>query len=135
MRKEKNKLIQISLTITMLLMLLFAGYGYALYDSELDIEGEAYIRIDEEIRITNVSLNNVNDGLEMYNVEYSKNSIKAGIELNSNASTVTYKVEVTKMIGSFYETSTLEKVTVGSGWTTANVDTTDMFVGSNIQSI
>ena len=95
MRKEKNKLIQISLTITMLLMLLFAGYGYALYDSELDIEGEAYIRIDEEIRITNVSLNNVNDGLEMYNVEYSKNSIKAGIELNSNASTVTYKVEVT----------------------------------------
>lgn len=116
-------------------MLLFAGYGYTLCDRKLDIEGEAYIRIDEEIIITNVSLNNVNDGLEIYNVEYSKNSIKAGIKLNSNASTVTYKVEVTKMIGSFYETSTLEKVTVGSDWTTANVDTTDMFVGSNIQSI
>ena len=83
-KEKKNKTIRILLTTIAILMLLFAGYGYALYDSELDIEGEAYIRIDEEIRITNVSLNNVNDGLEMYNVEYSKNSIKAGIKLNSN---------------------------------------------------
>lgn len=60
------------LTVLVFLMLLFAGYGYTLCDRKLDIESEAYIRIDEEIRITNVSLNNVNDGLEIYNVEYSK---------------------------------------------------------------
>ena len=39
------------------------------------------------------------------------------------------------MAKSFYGTSLLEKVTVGSGWTTENADTTGMFTGSKIQSI
>ena len=85
----------------LILFLLFCAFtlsftvGYAALNQDLKISGEAVFRVQEDIRITNVSLyETTNLGLENYNSKYSKNTISLGVDLKELSSTVTYKVEI-----------------------------------------
>ena len=85
----------------LMLFLLFTCFtlclsvGYAALNRELKISGEASFRVDADIRITSVSLYETeNVGLENYNSNYSKNTIKLGVDLKQVNSTVSYKVVV-----------------------------------------
>ena len=85
----------------LMLFLLFTCFtlclsvGYAALNRELKISGEATFRVDADIRITSVSLYETeNVGLENYNSNYSKNTIKLGVDLKQVNSTVSYKVVV-----------------------------------------
>ena len=70
--------------------------GYAALNEDLTISGEAHFRVEADIRITDVSLYTTTySALEDYNSSFGKDSMKVGVTLPSNTSTVTYKVTVT----------------------------------------
>ena len=90
-KTKTNKML--FLLVTFFILSLSVGYAN-IYD-DLYISGEAKFRIEKEIRITNVTLNETtNSALENYSVDYSVNTINAGVDLKQIDSTVKYKVEV-----------------------------------------
>jgi len=75
--------------------MLFTSYGYAALNTKLSISGEAYIRVEEDIRVTNLKLSSIsNGGYETYNSKFSKDTISMFVTLPSNSS-ATYEVEIT----------------------------------------
>ena len=83
------------LYVLFIMLTLLLTVGYTALNEELNITGEATFRKEEEIRITNVELNETtNEGLENYESKYSKNTISVGVDLKKLTSTVKYKVTV-----------------------------------------
>ena len=77
------------------MLLLGQSIAYSAFNSTMKITGDAYARVEEDTRITGISLDSVtNDGLELYSLEYSKNTIKTGVRLDNLNSTVNYKVKL-----------------------------------------
>lgn len=69
--------------------------GFSIYNAELMISGDAVVRSNNEIRITNIQLLNTNnDGKENYSPKYSKDTTTISILLPNQNSTVTYEIEV-----------------------------------------
>ncbi len=94
---KKNKFNEMMFMLVTIFVLSFS-VGYAALNREVKISGEAKFRPQEDIRITNISLSEiVNNGLENYESDYSKNTIKLGVDLKELASTITYKVEITNL--------------------------------------
>lgn len=100
LRKLKTKK-NVKPKTNLILFLLFCVFtlslsvGYAALNEELNISGEATFRVEEDIRITNVSLSETtNMGIENYTNKYGKDSITLGVGLPNLESTVTYKVEI-----------------------------------------
>ena len=92
--KKNNRGIIISLLIFSFVLML--SVGYSVLNEELTISGEAHFRAQSDIRITDVNLYiTSNNGVEDYNSTYGKDSMKVGVTLPSNNSSVTYKVTVT----------------------------------------
>ena len=91
---EDKKGMIISLLFLSFVTMLSVAYGAL--SKELTITGQGYFRVKEEIRITDLEFIGVtNNGLEDYESEFAKDTIKTGIDLQNNNSTVTYKVKVT----------------------------------------
>ncbi|MBQ9013377.1 MAG: hypothetical protein IJ094_07480, partial [Bacilli bacterium] len=92
-KKDRRGIIVSLLIFSFVLML---SVGYSALNEELTISGEAHFRAQSDIRITDVSLYiTINNGIEDYNSTYGKDSMKVGVTLPSNNSSVTYKVKVT----------------------------------------
>ena len=68
--------------------------GYSALNRDLKISGEASFRVEEDIRITGIELSEIYDAVENYNADYSKNTIKIGVNLSSLESSVSYKVQI-----------------------------------------
>ena len=65
----------------------------ASYNQTMMINGDAILRVDEFIRITDLKMLNMeNEGYETYNSQYSKNSTNMYVSLPKINSTVTYEV-------------------------------------------
>ncbi|MCX4365874.1 MAG: hypothetical protein OSJ70_08915 [Bacilli bacterium] len=72
----------------------------ASYNQTMMINGDAILRVDEFIRITDLKMLNMeNEGYETYNSQYSKNSTNMYVSLPKINSTVTYEVTVTNKSG------------------------------------
>ena len=96
-RIKKNKFNEMMFMLVTIFVLSFS-VGYAALNREIKISGEASFRPQEDIRITNVELSEiVNNALENYESDYSKNTIKLGVDLKELASKITYKVEITNL--------------------------------------
>ena len=67
---------------------------YSALNRDLKISGEASFRVEEDIRITGIELSEIYDAVENYNADYSKNTIKIGVNLSSLESSVSYKVQI-----------------------------------------
>ena len=94
---KKNKFNEMMFMLVTIFVLSFS-VGYAALNREIKISGEAKFRPQEDIRITNVELSEiVNNALENYESDYSKNTIKLGVDLKELTSTITYKVEITNL--------------------------------------
>ena len=94
---KKNKFNEMMFMLVTIFVLSFS-VGYAALNREIKISGEAKFRPQEDIRITDISLSEiVNNGLENYESDYSKNTIKLGVDLKELTSTITYKVEITNL--------------------------------------
>ncbi len=90
--KRKQKIVVSILTI---FTIVFTSYGYAALNTKLSISGEAYVRVEENIRVTGLKLSSItNGGYETYNSKFSKGMTSMFVTLPSNGS-ATYEVEVT----------------------------------------
>ena len=101
-RRYKNKSLRTIITIIFCISILLFGesIAYSALNSTMMITGDAIARVEDEIRITSISLDGVESGgLELYSPEYSKNTIKTGIRLDNLNSTVKYKILVTNTSG------------------------------------
>ena len=95
--KERYKI------ILLIIVLCTVTVVSAAYDEEMTITGNGIIRVDEDIRITNVKLiEQTGESYEQYNSRYSKDKTSMFVVLPSNT-TITYEVEITnKNINNYY---------------------------------
>jgi len=77
------------------LIILFTSYGYAALNTSLSISGEAYVRVEEGVRITDIKIvSSENGGFATYNPKYSKDTTSMFVTLPTNSSII-YEIEVT----------------------------------------
>ena len=83
--------------IVLLLISIFAmSVGYASFNSELSISGEAHFRAEYEVRVMGVEVSrSENGGILLYRPEFSRDTIITAVSLPSLDSSVTFSVEVT----------------------------------------
>ena len=77
--RYKNKSLRTIIYLLFCISLLVFGssIAYSAMSTTMRITGDAIARVEDDIRITNISLVGVeNSGLELYSPEYSKNTIK-----------------------------------------------------------
>ena len=92
--KSRNMLIG----IVLLTSIIFTSIVYAAFNAQLTIEGQAIVRSDQDIRITNISISNTTNGAyETYNNKYNKDVTFMYVKLPSNSS-ITYEVEITNKV-------------------------------------
>ena len=79
-------------------MVLFVSAGYSLLNKELLISGELIYRAETDIRITNVKLDSVSNTIEDFSPEFSKDEVILGFDMQTDTSTIAYKIEITNLI-------------------------------------
>ena len=97
--KKGNKFkINKYLFVLICFLILSVTVGYSALQQTLEISGKAAYRVSNIMRITGLALDSAtNGGIEEYNSNYFKDSIKVGISLPSKDSTITYKVEISNL--------------------------------------
>lgn len=91
---NENK-ITILLVVFISLSILFMSIGYAALNTELSISGETYVRVKEEIRITDIKMVSAESGAyETYNSKYSKDTTSMFVTMLNSNSTITYEVTI-----------------------------------------
>lgn len=92
-KKNCKYLIYIGI-IVIVLVIIFLSVGYSAFQNRLAIENiGAIVRIDKDIRITNVSIEKVNNVISNYE-EYNVSNFEGSVILNASDSYVIYDVEV-----------------------------------------
>ena len=90
MKNKKNR------TITILVLFVFITITYASFNTNLFIDGKAYVRADELVRITNIELiESTNSAYETYDPEYTKDTITINSNLPKQDSTSQYRITIT----------------------------------------
>ena len=98
-KEKSNKKIRfILLAIMCFSLFYFQTMVYSALNSTMGIAGDAYVRVDADIRVSGINLVGVeNNGLELYSPSYSKNTIKTGIRLDSLDGVVNYKFVISNL--------------------------------------
>lgn len=92
-KKNSKYLIYIGI-ISFILVIIFLSVGYSAFQNRLAIENiGAIVRIDRDIRITNISIEKVNNVISNYE-EYNVSNIEGSVILNASDSYVIYDVEI-----------------------------------------
>ncbi len=92
--------------ITIFFIIIFNSIIYSAINSSMFINGEAHIRVEKDIRITNVKvLEQENGAYETYNNDYSHDSTSINATLPNINSTITYEVTITNKSDIDYEIS------------------------------
>ena len=95
--KIKNKKFKIIISI-LLCAIAFLTIGYSSFSSELNIDGLfAIVRIQKDIRITGVSVNNTTSNATSDWEDYNVENIYSSINLPNSNSTISFDVEVTNL--------------------------------------
>lgn len=75
----------------------------ASYNQSMHISGDAILRVDADIRVTDLKMINAsNEAYETYSSKFSKNSTSMYVSLPKLDSTITYEVTVTNKSGYLY---------------------------------
>ena len=81
--------------LSILVLIMFITVSFASFNTNLFINGKAYVRVDEAIRIVDIKLLDTEyDGYETMDPEYNKNTITMDANLPKQASSVTYQVSI-----------------------------------------
>lgn len=95
-KRNKHNVISLGIIIVTI-AIMFLSIGFSAYQNNLAIENiSASVRIDKDIRITNVNIANLNDAKTYYE-EYNTSNISGNIKLNSSASYVIYEIEISNL--------------------------------------
>ena len=93
---KKHNVKNIVLLSLIFFVVSFISVVYSALNTNMYIDGNAILRVDSDIRITDLKLSNsTSGGYEVYNSKYAKDSITNGILLPNNDSTITYVVKIT----------------------------------------
>ena len=91
------------LYLAVVIAIIFTSYGYAALNTELSISGEAYVKVETDIRVTNIKvLSSENKGYETYNNKYTKDTTSTFVTLPDSNSKLTYEIEITNDSNSRY---------------------------------
>lgn len=94
-QEERHKSYFTLFIIVGAILLLFLSTGYAALNSELGISGDAYVRVNSDIRISNLAfIEATNGAYETYKTSYSKNTTSIDVTLPKKDSTITYEVSI-----------------------------------------
>ena len=94
MRKNDKKLKLFSLIFLILFVVYFQTIVYSALSSTMKITGDAYARVEADVRITDFRLATTNNATSSFE-EFGKNHIVTEIDLIDNSSYITYYVEIT----------------------------------------
>lgn len=93
--KNKNQLKKASFISLLLLVICSITIVCSSFDEEMLLIGEGMLRVDADIRIVGLKMNNVtNHAYETYNSKYSKNTTNIYVTLPELTSTITYQITV-----------------------------------------
>ena len=96
----KNNYIKFLLILLCVVSLI--SVGYAAFTMDLNIENiSAMFRLQTDIRITNITLDDKSDDAYSNYEEYNVKEIITGIKLPTNDSYVTYKIDVTQTVSAY----------------------------------
>ncbi len=96
MELKEVKNINFLLAISCMISIMFMTIGYAAYNSELSISGDAAVVTKGDIEITDISINAVTEGsYEVYNNEHTKNTVSFYVNLVDKNSYAIFDVEIT----------------------------------------
>ena len=94
MRKHKKKTKILYLALSIFICFVFSTIAYSAINSTMNISGDAYARVDADVRITSFKLSSSSNVTSHYE-EYSKNTVSSNIQLLDDVNSITYDVEVT----------------------------------------
>ena len=94
--RTKNR-IPLICCILIIVLVLFLSTGFAAFFTQLSISAMATIRVQRDIRITNVSAINGTNGATSNYEDYNVHSITSAVNLPNANSTITYHIEVTNV--------------------------------------
>jgi len=107
-----------NLVLIILIAILSTTIIYSSFNEKLILNGTAYVRVDEDVRITNAKMSSrTGNAYETYNLKYSKNSVDLFVTLPSLTSTLTYQIEVTNKTNYVYVISDIESTLSNSNIT------------------
>ena len=90
--------------LSILVLIMFITVSFASFNTNLFINGKAYVRVDKDIRITNIRLLETEyNGYENTNSEYTVNSVSMDVSLPRQASSLTYEVTITNVSDKRYK--------------------------------
>ena len=95
MKKNKKKLKLFSLIFLILFCLYFQTVAYSAINSTMTIKGDAYARVDEDVRITNFKLSSSSSNSTSSYEEFSVNTIASKFNLLDSSSSIVFDVEIT----------------------------------------
>ena len=95
MKKNNKKLKLFSLIFLILFCLYFQTLAYSAINSTMTIKGDAYARVDADIRITNFKLSSSSSNSTSSYEEFSVNTIASKFNLLDSSSSIVFDVEVT----------------------------------------
>lgn len=85
---------QIVVFIVVIFITLLTTYGYAALNTELQFSGEAYVRIETDIRITEIKLVSSVGASELFQSNYSKDTVTMGVSLENAGSSLVYEYTI-----------------------------------------
>ncbi len=125
---------KILLSMLILVIVCSLSMIYATLNTEMQITGEGIVRVDEDIRITDLKYTESNYGAyETYNNKYNKNSTSIFVTMPTKSS-ITYEVEVTNKTSEDYVLINLEENNSNKQITT-NIDTKKYDIYTGIKNI
>ena len=95
MKKNNKKLKLFSLIFLILFSLYFQTVVYSAINSTMTINGDAYARVDADVRITNFKLSSSSSNSTSSYEEFSVNTIASKFNLLDSSSSIVFDVEVT----------------------------------------
>ena len=97
LKNKKNDVIAVG-SFLVCLCVVFLSVGFSAFQTSLDISDiSAIIRVQKDIRITGVSIANVESNAISNYEDYNVNGITSSISLPNSNSTITYDVEITNI--------------------------------------
>ncbi len=112
-------------------VLVFISYGYAAFNTDLSISGEAQVRIDADIRITDIKMVGYNNMNETFQSDYSKDTITMGVNLLDSSSSVTYEYTIVNKTNKNYVITDIIELKSNENVSYTNTATQDMVIPPN----
>ncbi len=95
MKKNNKKIKLFSLIFLILFCLYFQTVVYSAINSTMTIKGDAYARVDADVRITGFNVYNISSDSKSNYEEYGKDNISTSVSLPYSDSYIIYKIDVT----------------------------------------